>query len=136
MIPLLAAIGPVAEVLGKVLDRVLPEDPKLRAQIELELAKADWAIVQSQLAINVEEAKSESLFVAGWRPFIGWVCGASLAWNFVVLPLATFGMAAAGVALPPLPELALDTMMPVLLGLLGLGGMRTYEKLNAANKRR
>lgn len=133
MIPLL--IGPVADLLGKVLDRVVP-DPALRAQMELELAKADWSVVQAQLQVNEAEARSESAFVAGWRPFIGWVCGASLAWNFVCLPLLSFTLVASGVQLPPLPELAVDTLMPVLLGMLGLGGLRTFEKVQGANKRR
>jgi len=128
-------IGPVADLLGKVLDRVIP-DPALRAQAELELAKADWSVVQAQLAVNAEEAKSESIFVSGWRPFVGWVCGASLAWNFVALPLLNFALVAAGVHLPPLPALAVDTLMPVLLGMLGLGGLRTFEKIQGANKRR
>jgi len=133
VLPLL--LGPVADLLGKVLDRVIP-DPALRAQAELEVAKADWSVVQAQLAVNAEEAKSESVFVAGWRPFVGWTCGAALAWNFVALPLLAFSLTAAGVHLPPLPELAVDTLMPVLLGMLGLGGMRTFEKVQGANKRR
>ncbi|MGH8899503.1 MAG: 3TM-type holin [Egibacteraceae bacterium] len=133
MIPLL--VGPVAALIDTVVKRVIP-DPEIQARLTLELAKADWSIVQAQLSVNAEEAKHESVFVAGWRPFIGWVCGASLAWNFVALPLVTFAAGASGAALPPLPELAVDTLMPVLLGMLGLGGLRTYEKVTGSNKRR
>ena len=134
-----AAIGPVFTFLDTALKRAFPdktERERIQGQLEQAMLQGDVALLQGQLAANAEEAKSEHLFVAGWRPFIGWVCGAALAWNFVLLPFVSFGLTAGGVELPPLPELAVDTLMPVLIGMLGLGGMRTFEKVAGANKRR
>jgi hypothetical protein len=139
MVPIIAAVPAIAELVSTVLRRVLPAEKMTEAEqarVELALLQADWQSVAAQLEVNAQEARSESTFVAGWRPFVGWVCGSALAWNFVVAPLLAFVLRAAGVELPPLPELASDTLMPVLLGMLGLGGMRTYEKLQGANKRR
>lgn len=132
-------IGPVATLLSDVVRRAFPdktEAARIEAALSTELLKADFSLLQGQLAINQVEASSESPFVSCWRPFVGWVCGASLAWNFVALPLLNFALTAAGVHLPPLPTLAVDTLMPVLLGMLGLGGLRTFEKIQGANKRR
>jgi hypothetical protein len=111
-----------------------------RLRIQAELVKADWSAVQAQmqaqLQVNAAEAAHENLFIAGWRPGIGWVCGAALAWNFVVGPLLAFVLQAFGLAVP-LPVLDASTLMPVLLGMLGLGGLRTYEKVSGgANLRR
>ncbi len=75
----------------------------------------------AQLAVNAKEAEHKSIFVSGWRPFIGWVCGVSMAFNYIVLPLLT----AFAIEVSPLD---LATMMPVLMGMLGLGSLRTAEK--------
>lgn len=131
-------IGPVADLLNGILRRVLPEkmSEAERASLEIELAKVDWQATLGQLAVNEAEARAESVFVSGWRPFIGWVCGSALAWSFVAGPLLTWCLAAAGAEAPPLPELDSGALMPVLLGMLGLGGLRTFEKVQGANKRR
>lgn len=134
-----AAIGPLFTFLDTALKRAFPdktERERIQGALEQAMLQGDIALLQGQLAINAKEAESESLFVAGWRPFIGWTCGAAVAWNFVLLPFASFGLRVAGVELPPLPQLAVDTFMPVLLGMLGLGGMRSFEKWSGANKRR
>lgn len=134
----LVAVGPVADLLKGILDRVLPVkmSESERAQLEAELARADWQVVLAQLAVNTEEAKSESVFVSGWRPFVGWVCGSAFAWTFVCQPMLAFAISAYSGVLPALPVLDTGTMMSVLLGMLGLGGLRTFEKFNDANKRR
>lgn len=88
----------------------------------------DTELKKAQMAINQAEAASNSTFVAGWRPFIGWVCGSAFAYAFVIQPLLTFVLAASNVHTQPLPVVSLDSMMPVLLGMLGLGGMRSFEK--------
>jgi len=131
-------VGPVADLLNGILRRVLPEkmSEAERAALEIELAKVDWQATLGQLDVNRAEAQSESIFVAGWRPFIGWVCGSALAWSFVACPLLTWCLAAAGAEVPPLPALDSAALMPVLLGMLGLGGLRTVEKVQGANKRR
>jgi len=134
MIGLLSAVLPsVMEVAG----RFLPEDKEKRAAAEREieaqltthLAKIDLA----QLEINKVEAASRSVFVSGWRPFIGWSCGAAMALNFIVFPLASFVLAQTG-HLVELPTLDMSQMMPVLMGLLGLGGLRTVEKIKQVSK--
>jgi hypothetical protein len=134
MIGLLSAVLPsVMEVAG----RFLPEDKEKRAAAEREieaqltthLAKIDLA----QLDINKTEAAHRSVFVSGWRPFIGWSCGAAMALNFIVFPLASFVLAQTG-HLVELPTLDMSEMMPVLMGLLGLGGLRTVEKIKQVSK--
>ena len=85
-------------------------------------------LVQGQMDINKAEAASPSVFVAGWRPFIGWVCGGACAWNWIGLPVAKFACAFAGHPLDLTPA-DLSEMLPLLLGMLGLGGLRTFEKV-------
>lgn len=128
------ALDPVTalfEVGSKVLDRVLP-DPAQQAAAKLELLKlqqnGELAQITGQMEINKVEAASSSLFVSGWRPSIGWVCGAGFAVQFVVGPLAEWGAALAGHPVK-FPQMDTGTMMPLLLGMLGLGGLRTAEKL-------
>jgi hypothetical protein len=121
----------------EVAGRFLPEDKEKRAAAEREieaqltthLAKIDLA----QLDINKTEAAHRSVFVSGWRPFIGWSCGAAMALNFIVFPLASFVLAQTG-HLVELPTLDMSEMMPVLMGLLGLGGLRTVEKIKQVSK--
>ena len=133
MVLLSAVLPSVMEVAG----RFLPEDKEKRAAAEREieaqltthLAKIDLA----QLDINKTEAAHRSVFVSGWRPFIGWSCGAAMALNFIVFPLASFVLAQTG-HLVKLPTLDMSEMMPVLMGLLGLGGLRTVEKIKQVSK--
>lgn len=128
------ALDPVSalfEIGGKVLDRVLP-DPAQQAAAKLELLKlqqnGELAQISGQMEINKVEAASSSLFVSGWRPGIGWVCGAGFAVQFVIGPLAEWGSSLAGHPVK-FPQMDTGTMMPLLLGMLGLGGLRTAEKL-------
>lgn len=131
-------ISVALEIGSKVIDRIWP-NPVDAAAAKLELLKmqqsgelaqlaADTEIAKSQLEINKEEAKSSSLFIAGGRPFIVWVCGTAFAWNWIGLPIARFGAAYVGHPLDIAPA-DMSEMMPVLLGLLGLGGLRTFEKV-------
>jgi hypothetical protein len=87
------------------------------------------AVIQTQTDTNKVEAQNPSVFVSGWRPFIGWVCGAACAWNWIGLPIALFISAYLGKQLNLKPA-DISEMMPVLLGMLGLGGLRTVEKIN------
>jgi len=121
-------------VIGQLIDRLLP-DPAASNAAKAELAKmelsGELAQVMAQLDINKTEAASSSLFVAGWRPFVGWTCGSALAYTYIAQPFLTFVLAAAGhsVALPPL---SLADLLPVLFALLGLGGMRSVEIVKGA----
>src|SRR6266404_4568932 len=117
-------------ILGDILKRILP-DPTAAAAAQLELMKlaqsGELAQITGQLDINKVEAANSNLFVAGWRPFIGWVCGAAFTYKFVIAPFLLFLFAAFGHTLV-LPFLDFTEMSTVLMGLLGLGGLRTYEK--------
>lgn len=128
------ALDPVSTLLeigGKVLDRVLP-DPAQQAAAKLELMKlqqnGELTQIAGQMEINKVEAASSSIFVSGWRPAIGWICGAGFAVQFVIGPLAEWGSSLAGHPVK-FPQMDTGTMMPLLLGMLGLGGLRTAEKL-------
>lgn len=128
------ALDPVTALLdigGKVIDRVWP-DPIQAATAKLELIKlqqsGELATMAGQMDINKVEAASASVFVSGWRPAIGWVCGAGFAVQFVIGPLAEWGSALAGHPVK-FPQMDTSTMMPLLLGMLGLGGLRTAEKI-------
>ena len=121
----------------KVVGRFLPEDKEARAKAERDLekqlathlAKIDLA----QLDINKTEAAHRSVFVSGWRPFIGWGCGFALTWAYVITPILSFILAQTGY-LVDLPKMDLGEMMPILMGLLGLGGLRTFEKFKKVSK--
>ena len=82
-------------------------------------------LLEIQTKINEIEAQHRTVFVAGWRPFIGWVCGVALAYNFVIRDLFIWAMKPEVVP----PALQMEHLMTVLLGMLGLGGLRTYEKI-------
>ena len=129
MIPLITTLLPaVTDIIG----RFLPVDKEKRAEAEREieakltthLAKIDLA----QLDVNKTEAASRSVFVSGWRPFIGWTCGVALAYTYVVQPILVFGLAQSGYLIE-LPRMNLGELMPVLMGMLGLGGLRSWEKV-------
>ena len=123
---------------SKLVDRLIP-DPAARAQAAAQLLQlkasgelarmtADTDLARAQIEVNRAEATSSSLFVAGGRPFVIWVCGAALANDFIVRPLAVFVASLAGQA-ARWPALDAESLMPLLLGLLGLGALRTYEKI-------
>jgi len=126
-------IGPVSGIL----DKVIP-DADMKAKLAHQLATmADTHAQQallSQLEINKAEAASGSLFKGGWRPFVGWVCGIALLYHFILSPLIIFGVTLTGVDIPPIPEFDMGSLMTVLMGMLGLGGLRTYEKQKGITK--
>lgn len=126
----------IVEVVGKVIDRVFP-DPAQAAQAKLEFAKlqqtGELTQIAGQMEINKIEAASQSVFVAGWRPFIGWVCGAAFGWNFVLMPILGWVSSLAGHPVQ-VPQLDFSEMSPVLIGMLGLGSFRTVEKIKGTKK--
>jgi hypothetical protein len=134
MMGLITAVLPaVTDVVG----RFLPEDKEKRAKaerdIEKQLTNSLAKIDLAQLDINKTEAGHRSVFVAGWRPFIGWSCGIALCYSYVVQPILVFILAQTGY-LVELPRMDLGEMMPVLMGMLGLGGLRTFEKFKKVSK--
>jgi Holin of 3TMs, for gene-transfer release len=138
---------PLAAILGigsKLIDKFIP-DPAQAEQAKLKLLEmqqsgdlaqlaAETDLAKLQIQTNVEEAKNANIFVSGWRPAVGWCCAAAFAYSYVLLPFAqflvfTFGTTAMAEQLALAPRLELSEMMPVLLGMLGLGSLRTVEKV-------
>lgn len=117
-------------ILGPLLDKI--PDPnerrRLESQAEENLLNAVTGVVMAQIDVNKTEAKHGSIFVAGWRPAVGWVCASALAWNFILQPLISWAAFLFGVDIGDAPKLDTGELMTVLLGMLGLSGMRTYEK--------
>lgn len=129
------AVDPVTALLdigGKVIDRLWP-DPTQAANAKLELIKlqqsGELQVIAGQLKINEVEAGHSSVFVSGWRPAIGWVCGLACAWNWIGLPIAKVIAIILGHPINLAPA-DLTEMLPILMGMLGLGGLRTIEKLS------
>jgi hypothetical protein len=134
----------ITDALGiglKILDRIIP-DAGAKAAAQLELMKAqqagDLAELNAELErsrqqtdVNKVEAASADPFTSRWRPFIGWVCGSALAWHYIGRPFASWLLLMTG-ADTPIPEVELGDLLVLLCGLLGLGGLRTAEKLKGA----
>jgi hypothetical protein len=116
-------------LLKSVLDKFFPD----KSEQERQQLAAALTIVQGQLTINQEEARSVGIFKGGWRPFIGWICGIGLAFQFLVAPLGTWIVTLAGYPIP-FPELDLGTLLTLLAGMLGLGTLRTQEKIKGVTK--
>lgn len=121
------ALDPVTAGIDLVTTAINKIWPDKSEQEKQQLAAAVM-VVQGQLDINKEEAKSPSLFVSGWRPAVGWICAAGCAWNWVGLPIAKAGLLVFAAKSLDLSPADLTEMLPLLLGLLGLGGLRTIEK--------
>lgn len=128
--------------LSRLLDKLIP-DPEARAHAQLELMKSSRgmdieelrlaiAADSAQTAINQQEAANPNLFVSGWRPFIGWVCGVAFAYHFILQPLLAFAIANHGGEVK-LPAFEMQELSTVLMGILGLGGLRTIEKLRKSS---
>ena len=121
---LLPVLGPM---LDTVLKRVLP-DPEARQKAITELYAALQSSDLAQMEVNKTEAASSSVFVAGWRPSVGWVCALALFYQFLLSPLAMWGGYIAGYPIPNPPQLD-EHLWELLFGMLGMGALRTFEKL-------
>ena len=130
----LKALGPLAGGLFKLIDDLFTSEEE-RASARLKVLQVLSAEKIAQMGVNAAEAAHKSLFVAGWRPFVGWVCASALAWQFVLLPIFTTVVTTIAaingvpVDLSGLLQLDMAALLPVLLGMLGLGGYRTFEKV-------
>jgi len=129
--------------ISQLLDKIIP-DPHEREKAKIELIKAEresdieelrlaLSADQMQADINKAEAVSNNLFIAGWRPFIGWVCGVAFAYHFIIQPVLAFAIANNG-GKAELPTFDMQSLSTVLMGMLGLGGLRTIEKIKNAPK--
>lgn len=128
-------LGPILEVGKTLLDRFVP-DPAAKQAAEMELvrmaAEGELKQVVAQLEINAREASHASIFVAGWRPAFGWCGAAGFLYATIGQPVLAWVGAIKGWPAPP--ELNLDLLWVVVTGLLGIGGLRTVEKLKAVTK--
>ena len=119
-------VGPVTGLLDKFI-----EDKDQKAMLAHKIATMSEEhhqdLMKAQIEVNKDEAASSNLFVSGWRPFIGWTCGLGMFGNFITIPFANFVLALASMDIV-IPLVPLETMMPVLMGMLGLGAMRSFEK--------
>lgn len=139
-------VGGVVEAIGKVADDLFTsDDERMKAELEasrigLEAAKIDADLIKGQQEINKAEAGHASIFVAGWRPAIGWVGVTALAYQYVLYPLMVWAWAAmqaqgwvpAGVKAPPL--LDVEALMVLLTGILGIASARTFEKVKGVSR--
>jgi|TARA_B110000914_G_C15042930_1_gene256080 hypothetical protein len=127
-------INPVTKLLDKVI-----EDKDQKNAIAFELStmaeKHAQELAKGQLDVNKVEAAHKNLFVAGWRPAVGWVCCLGMAGNFLIIPLANFALALSSSPIT-IPLIETSEMMPVLMGMLGLGAMRTVEKTKNVQRER
>lgn len=129
----LLGIGSIIEGVGKIADDLFTSDEE-RMKIALQEKGLEAGLIQGQLDINKAEAQHKSVFVAGWRPFIGWVGAVALAYQFILYPLMTWGwtfMQAKGwipAELKPPPILDAQALWVVLTGMLGIAGMRSFDK--------
>lgn len=114
----------VAELINTAINKIWPD----KTEAEKQQLAAAVMVVQGQIDTNKVEAANPSVFVSGWRPFIGWVCGAACAWNWIGLPIASMAFKVYQIEIPLSPA-NLSEMLPVLMGMLGLGALRTVEKI-------
>ncbi len=124
---LTALIGPVSNLLGKFIE---DKDMKNKLAHEVATMAENHAqeLAKGQLEINKAEAQHKSIFVAGWRPFVGWTCGVALCYHFVLQPFLVFLLYSFGYQVD-FPVVDMTTLTTILLGMLGLGGMRSFEKV-------
>ena len=129
---LLAALPIVGNLLSSLIG-CLDGDKKAQAEQALKLLEMAQAEAQAQSEINKAEAASGSVFVGGWRPFIGWVCGAALAFQYIVRPFWVWAIAVWWPDSPIHPGLD-SNLWELMLGMLGLGGLRSFEKVKGISK--
>lgn len=129
--PISAGIDLITSIIGRVWpDKTEQEKAQLAAAMQADnnLTK----LLAGQMDINAAEAANSNLFVSGWRPFIGWVCGLAFAWQFILCPMVVFITGYFHYSIP-IPIIDNSAMNNVLMGMLGLGTLRTYEKIKGAN---
>jgi len=118
---------PKLNVVAGIIDKVAGHVDKFTLDKE-EKAQLIQEINKAQIEVNKVEAGSTNLFVSGWRPFVGWTCGVALCYHFVLQPFLMFVLSSTGNPME-LPVFHMETLTTVLMGMLGLGGLRTYEKV-------
>ena len=125
-------IGQVIEVADKVLGKFIP-DKNLKMKLQKEMTMAFHDANLAQIELNKQEAAHKNIFVAGWRPFVGWICGIALAYHFILSPIIETVLIASGITIN-LPSFEFSQLSSILMGMLGLGGLRTYEKMKGVSR--
>jgi len=138
----LPVIGALLSIGERLIDKLIP-DPKAKADALQKLAEleqsGDLAVMQGQMEINKIEAANSDRFVSGWRPGIGWVCGGGMVMAYIVSPLVQLIISIVGVFKGQpfvAPEVDMTTLMPILTAMLGMAGLRTFEKYHDVEKNR
>ena len=133
---IVSLVQSLAQPVSTILDKVI-EDKDQKAALAHEIAtlaeKQAQDQVMGQIEVNKVEAQHPSMFVAGWRPAVGWVCAIAMLFNFLLIPFINLGLDIAAMDIQ-LDLIDMETMMPVLFGMLGLGGMRTAEKIKKVER--
>jgi len=134
----ITGIGAIFDFGSKVIDKIFPDQTEaakaklamfeLQQKGELAQLQNDFNLAVEQIKTNAVEAQNASVFVSGWRPFIGWICGFSLGYNYIFMPLFTYVARWISTAAPVMPALENGELTTLLFGMLGLGIMRTVEK--------
>jgi len=139
----ITGLGSVFDFGSKIIDKIFPDkDAADRAKIELLKVQQSGGLKEfeilaesdrGQSETNKTEANNQSTFVSGWRPFIGWVCGTALAYNYIIMPSVVWVAVSYYPANPiaSMPTLDMGELMTLLFGMLGLGAMRSYDKKNS-----
>lgn len=137
----------VVDLIKTGIDKIWPdktEADKAKAALEhaqlagaLKEMEVEWDNAKAQIEVNKQEAASNNIFVAGWRPFIGWTCGAAFAYTYVLQPVIVMVLNVSGnpIDTTDLVKLDFSEINPVLFGMLGLGALRTYEKVKGVSSR-
>lgn len=132
---LLDLLGGVTPIINKVLSYIPDPAARQAAELQMQADMLKFAAEQGaqQAEINKVEAASTNWFVAGWRPAMGWVCAGAFAWNYVGFPMATWFVTVAGVEGIPLKPILDNSLMELTLGMLGLGAMRSFDKMKGTS---
>ena len=128
----LSGIGDLVKDVREAITGEAIKDPVKKAELELKLKQLEQAVNQGQININKIEAQNPNWFIAGARPFIIWVCGFAILYSFILAPFLHSAFMAFNIKFP-LPELNIGILFNLLLSMLGLAGLRTYEKLKGVN---
>lgn len=122
---------------GQIVNKFVPDrdqQVKIEAELQAKLIEFEAQMSQAQNQVNAVEAASPNLFVSGWRPCVGWVCAIAFAWQFVGQPIFSWVYILVVHQPAPVVPLQADALMTVLIGMLGLGGYRTFEKIKGVTK--
>ena len=129
MIPLVGAL--IKTVTGGLVQRFVT-DPSKKQDAEIEIERSILRAVSeantAQMAVNEQEAQHKSVFVAGWRPFIGWICGLGIGFQFIARPILNWILLIARPETPQLPSIDIEAILTLVMGMLGLGTQRMLEK--------